>query len=133
MVGQPDYLAVPKHFDHGAFRYDPRHFLNDIESLAQITSTSFGQGPSGQLLRYVIHEFNVAVGIGGDDGVADALQGRGPTLLAGAQRLLGLLALGDVHEVDAYDPGIRRIERLKQYRILGLDFVRSGLFRAASI
>ena len=56
VICQPHDLSHPDYLGNRTLRLDPRHLVDDVEDLVQITSLGFRERPSGQLLRNFVHE-----------------------------------------------------------------------------
>ena len=73
-----------------------RLFMNDIKYFIDFFSLCFSFIPPGQHLGNMIHLLNIAVRVGCDNAVTDAVQCGTESLFAFANRLFRPLALGDV-------------------------------------
>jgi len=84
VVGQPGHPPLAQHARHRAFHLGPRALVDDAEHLADGLAHGLGLRPAGEGLGHRVHEEDAALVVGGDDGIADALQrGREPPLIEG--------------------------------------------------
>jgi len=101
VIGQRQDFAAGQHAPHRAGHRVARLGVDDAEDVTQRLSTGLFERPARQPLGDGVHARHAAFQIGGDHRVADRLQRDRQALLAGAQDLLGALALGDVdHSAD---------------------------------
>ena len=96
MIGKAHDHPQLEHFGDRVFHNAAGMFVDDPEYLWNGPGHGIGQAPARQFFRYGIHKGDPALGIGGNDRIADAGQGRGITLLALPQRLLGFFTVGDI-------------------------------------
>src|SRR5262249_14743806 len=67
-----DNVAGPQDEVRGILDAFPGLLVDDVEHLAERAAARLGLRPARQALRGIVHIRDTAVGIGGDDGVADA-------------------------------------------------------------
>ncbi len=75
VVGEADDSAAANGFDDGAFNDLAGFFVDDVEDGGEGFADGLIGGPSGHDFGRGVHVGDVGVGVGGDDGVADAGEG----------------------------------------------------------
>ena len=96
VIGQGDDAGVAQHGPDDVVGRLSGQFVDDPEDTVDRLPHSVLEFPSRQRDGLGIEEANPALGIHGHDGVADARERDAQPFLAQPQRLLRLLALGDV-------------------------------------
>ncbi len=89
MILQTDHGAFVEDAPDGAVDRFTGILVEDMEYLLTRLAPGLWLGPTGQGFGHRVHKLDVAVGVGGDHGVADALEGGGQPLLALLQALFG--------------------------------------------
>ena len=85
VVRRADRAARRERLRHRAVGHLPCLLADEADDLIARPADSRPRTPSGQLLRHRVHERDAALGIAGDDAVADAVQGDAKPLLLGRQ------------------------------------------------
>ena len=85
VVGKADDGAEAAHLVDGIFDSLAGLFVEDGEDFVEGFAASFVFVPAGKLLGDEVHEDDVAIGVAGDDRVADAADGGVEPLLAGVR------------------------------------------------
>ena len=85
VVGQPDLRTQPEDFGRRILDRLPGLLVDDVEHLDQRPPDGLRQRPAGQRFGRWVQEGDQALGVGGDDGVADARQRDRIAALAGPQ------------------------------------------------
>ncbi len=88
MVGETDDAVEPLDLGDGIFNGLAGGFVDDVEDFLDRVPRGLGCGPPGKLLGDRVHRLDVALGVAGDDRVADGLKGGAQALLR-AKGLLG--------------------------------------------
>ena len=91
VVGQGHGLPGFEHTRHRVGHGGARECVDDAKHRRQRLAQGLGAGPAGQALGDGVHARHAARGVGGDDGVADGLQGDAQVFLARPQPRLGLV------------------------------------------
>ena len=99
MIRQADDAPLPQDLGHGTFHRLVRLLVEDVKHRLQRLPLGLGLAPAGEFLGHRVHPAYLAVGIGGDDAVADGVERRGQLPPAGPQR--GVAA--DYHHPQAGD------------------------------
>ena len=89
VVCKPYDRAFAQHAFGGIFSGLAGVGVDDGKYFGDGPAESLGGIPAGELRRYGVHELDTAGGVGGDHGVANALEGGAKTGLAGAKLFLG--------------------------------------------
>jgi hypothetical protein len=98
VIGESHHGAALQHLLDRILDRAPSPLVDDVEHLFAVAADGVPHRPAGEVLGHRIHELDVAVDVGGDDGVADALERPLVTLALLGQRLLGSPLLGLVVE-----------------------------------
>jgi hypothetical protein len=77
VIGETDGDAETAHFVDGTFDDDAGFFMDNAEDVFERAVEGFGLRPASERFGDRIHEDNIAAGVAGDDGVADAAQDSG--------------------------------------------------------
>ena len=92
VVGEADDAVETLDLGDGVFDVLPGGLVDDVEDFLDRTVDGLGLEPAGELLGDDVHHLDVAVGVAGDDSVADGGE-RGAQVLFGLEELFGAEAL----------------------------------------
>jgi hypothetical protein len=101
VVGEADDGAETADLIHRIFNDGSGLLVEDAEDIVEGETSGFAFGPAGELLGYEVHEGDVAVGVAGDDGIADAAEGDVEPLLARIGLFGAELDLPDLRVIEA--------------------------------
>ena len=94
VVREAHHLALLQHELDGALQLEARLLVDDMEDLRQRLAERLGLAPAGQPLGHGVHPGDAPGGVGGDDPVADGVQGGAALLLGPVQRGDGAVQRG---------------------------------------
>ena len=92
VVGDADDAVEPLDFGDGVLNRLAGGLVDDVEDFADGAIAGVGFEPSGEFLGDGIHQLDLALGVAGDDTVADGGEG-GTEVLLGLEELFGAAAL----------------------------------------